>query len=151
MLADILRRYEVRETVEVVFADVWHRIEVNQASIDIVKAVRAAGYGVHLATNQERHRGEYMKATLGYDDLFDVQCYSYEIGNAKPEPDFFAAAARRIQAPPDTILFIDDNERNVDAAIVSGMRAHQWEIADGHQALVDILAKHDIALDARSA
>ncbi|GAB3833458.1 hypothetical protein [Kribbella italica] len=47
-------------------------------------------YGVHLATNQECYRGAHMRTVLGYDDLFDVSCYSYDLGVAKPDPEFFA-------------------------------------------------------------
>lgn len=144
MLADILRRYGVREPVDTVFADVWHRIEVSAESIDLVKALRADGYGVHLATNQEAHRGRFMQHHLGYDTLFDVTCYSYELGIAKPDPEFFVEAARRIAQPAETILFIDDSSRNVEGARRAGMRAHRWELSEGHSALIEILGRHGI-------
>ena len=53
-----------------------------------------------------------------YDSLFDVSCYSWELGARKPDPAFFAEAARRIGAHPAAILFIDDSARNVAAALV---------------------------------
>lgn len=146
MLADILRRYNVQADVNVVFADVWHRIDVNEESIQLVQALRAVGYGVHLATNQERHRGEFMKNNLGYDRWFDVQCYSYDLGVAKPDPAFFIEAVRRINAPPETILFIDDTKGNIEAALTTGMRAQHWRLSDGHRSLLDVLAAHDINL-----
>lgn len=58
-----------------------------------------------------------MRSALGYDELFDVSCYSYELGAAKPDAAFFSAAARRIAAQPSTILFIDDNRENVAGAL----------------------------------
>ena len=85
--------------------------------------MRANGYGVHLGTNQERHPAAHMRSALGYNALFDVCCYSCDLGVAKPDPAFFAAAARRIAARPDRILFIDDGARNVEGARAAGLAA----------------------------
>ena len=132
MLASRLIEFGVSAPVSTVFRDVWHRIELDGASLAIVQRLRAAGYGVHLGTNQERHRGSHMRATLGYDELFDTSCYSYELGFAKPNPRFFTAAARLIGAEPSTILFVDDSEKNVDGALQAGLQAVTWEISQGH-------------------
>ena len=146
MLAARLIEFGVQEPVDTIFRDVWHRIEVSRRSLEIVNALRLAGYGVHLGTNQERHRGSYMRATLGYDDLFDTSCYSYELGVAKPDPAFFAAAASQIGADPSTILFVDDSEKNVDGALRAGLKAVAWEVSQGHEALLRLLAAHQIDL-----
>ena len=95
-------------------------------------------------TNQERHRAAHMRVALGYDALFDVSCYSCELGLAKPDPAFFAAAARRIGADPSSILFIDDSPRNVDGARAAGLPAEQWEQEQGHEALIALLAGHGV-------
>jgi len=44
-----------------------------------VRALRANGYGVHLATNQERYWAAYMRQVPGYDALFGVSCYSCDL------------------------------------------------------------------------
>lgn len=139
-LAATLLEYGVTESVEVVYRDVWQRIEPIEESFAIVEALRRNGYGVHLGTNQEQHRGSYMRATLGYDDIFDTSCYSYDLGVAKPDPAFFVEAARRIGADPSTILFIDDSPRNVEVALAVGLEASVWDIERGHEILVDLLA-----------
>jgi len=69
-----------------------------------------------LATNQKRYRGGYMSQALGYDDLFDVSCCSYDLGVAKPDSGFFVEAARRIGTGPAEIVFIDDCVANVEGA-----------------------------------
>jgi putative hydrolase of the HAD superfamily len=86
-----------------------------------------------------------MRAVLGYDDLFDVSCYSCELGAAKPAPAFFAAAALRIGAEPATILFVDDKAENIVGARAAGLAAEQWCLGDGHDALRTLLARHGIA------
>jgi putative hydrolase of the HAD superfamily len=144
LLAARLAEYGVSASVEQVHRDVWQRIEPDHDSLAVVRALRASGYGVHLGTNQERHRAAHMRVALGYDALFDVSCYSCELGVAKPDPDFFAAAAGRLAAEPASILFIDDRARNVEGARAAGLAAAQWELGQGHDALLALLAGHGV-------
>jgi putative hydrolase of the HAD superfamily len=144
LLAAALAEYGVVTPVEVVYRDVWHRIAPVEESFAIVAALRRNGYGVHLGTNQEKYRGGHMRTALGYDGLFDVSCYSHELGVAKPDPGFFVEAARRIGADPASILFIDDNHDNVDSARRAGLVAEQWELGQRHAALHALLTKHGV-------
>jgi putative hydrolase of the HAD superfamily len=87
-----------------------------------------------------------MRSVLGYDELFDVSCYSYDLGVAKPDVGFFTEAARRIAADPSTILFIDDMESNVEGARAAGFAAEHWHFERGHDALHDLLAGHEVVV-----
>lgn len=144
VLARDLRTFGIDTPAEVVFADVWQNIQVHDDVLALVEAIRAAGYGVHLGTNQDRHRGEYMRQALGYERIFEVLCYSYDLGVAKPDPAFFAEAARRIGADPGEILFIDDHGKNVEGAREAGMPAFRWTTRDGLPELRDLLAGHRV-------
>lgn len=135
LLAAMLQDYGVTDPVETVYAAVWHRIEVVEETVALIHRLRQAGYGVHLGTNQERRRATYMRTTLGYDDLFDVCCYSCEVGVAKPDPGFFAKAAELIGADPAEILFVDDHEPNVLGAREAGLAAVHWHFGAGHTVL----------------
>ncbi|MFL6069921.1 MAG: HAD family hydrolase [Actinomycetes bacterium] len=145
LLEATLIKYGVTEPVAVVYSDVWHRIKPVDTSIALVHELRSAGYGVHLATNQEKYRGEYMRTTLGYDQLFDVSCYSFELGAMKPDTLFFSEALRRIDTEPSRALFIDDTERNVHAAREAGLAAEHWHFDLGHDALLERLADHGVS------
>jgi putative hydrolase of the HAD superfamily len=133
-----------------VYAALWGTIETVAATADVVRRVRAAGYGVHLGTNQAAHRSHFMRSTLGYDDLFDVSCYSYELGVAKPDPNFFRCAADRIGSEPGEILFVDDSAKNVEGARSTGMSAIHWTLDVGDDlataALIAQMATHGVAL-----
>ncbi|MGH3260717.1 MAG: HAD family hydrolase [Trebonia sp.] len=143
-LAEVLADFEVDATVADVFRGIWLSMVPADASFAVVRALRERGYGVHLGTNQERHRAVHMREVLGYDALFDVSCYSCELGAAKPDQAFFTEAARRIGADPAAILFIDDSEPNVAAARATGLSAEQWCLDDGHDVLHDLLARHGV-------
>lgn len=146
-LAATLTEYGVTEPVDAVYRAVWHRIERIEDSFAIIRALRRNGYGVHLGTNQEQHRGGHMRTVLGYDDIFDTSCYSYDLRVAKPDPAFFTEAARRIGADPSTILLVDDSVRNVEGALAAGLEAVCWDVERRHDALVEMLAEY--GLDAR--
>jgi len=145
LLAVTLAEFGVTAGVGDVYRDIWLRMEPAAASLAVVRALRRSGYGVHLGTNQERYRAAHMREALGYDALFDVSCYSWELGAAKPDPAFFAEAARRIGAEPAVILFIDDSTRNVAAARAAGFAAEQWSLDEGHDALHGLLARHGVS------
>lgn len=144
-LAVILAEFEVTVPVADVFRSIWLSMEPAAASFAVVRALRERGYGVHLGTNQQRQRAVHMREVLGYDALFDVSCYSWELGAAKPDRAFFTEAARRIGAEPTAILFIDDSEPNVAAARTAGLAAEQWCLSDGHDALHALLARHGVS------
>ncbi|MEO9325058.1 HAD-IA family hydrolase [Nocardioides sp. C4-1] len=141
-----LAAYAVDVAVEELFAAVWTSIEVVPSSIELVHRLRAAGYGVHLGTNQERHRAAYMRTTLGYDELFDVSCYSYELGAVKPEPAYFERAVERIGVGPGEVVFVDDRLDNVESARSVGLAGVHWTFLDGLAELESQLARHGVRL-----
>lgn len=146
LLATVLAGFAVTASLEDVYRDIWLAVVPSPASLAVVRALRGSGYGVHLGTNQERQRAAHMREVFGYDALFDVSCYSCELGAAKPDPAFFAEAARRIGGEPAAILFIDDVAANVAAARDAGLTAEQWGLGDGHDTLRALLAGHGITV-----
>ena len=146
LLAARLVEFGIDAPVDEVFDDIWLSIVQSDESIRLVEAVRNAGFGVHIGTNQDVGRGSWMRRELGYDELFDVGCWSYEIGVAKPDPDYFIRAAQRIGADPVEILFIDDREDNVISARTVGMAGIAWHLSQGHDALVEQMAAVGVAL-----
>jgi putative hydrolase of the HAD superfamily len=144
ILTATLAEFGVTVPVADVYRGIWLSMEPVAASLAMVRALRQGGYGVHLGTNQERYRAVHMREVLGYDALFDVSCYSWELGAAKPDLAFFIEAARRIGAEPSAILFIDDNAQNVAAAREAGLSAEQWCVDDGHDVLHGLLARHGV-------
>jgi putative hydrolase of the HAD superfamily len=68
-----------------------------------------------------------LRARLGQEpdvmELFDDIVVSAEVGMAKPEPEVFRLAARRLGCPPAECVFVDDWDVNVAAARDVGMAA----------------------------
>lgn len=101
---------------------------VHEQVRDVVVRLRSAGIPVHLATNQERHRVQYMRDAMGYGDLFVDIHASSELGHLKPSQEFFCATHERIaERDPANILFWDDMQKNVDAARQYGFAAELFQ------------------------
>jgi putative hydrolase of the HAD superfamily len=148
ILANVLQRSGAATDAEIVFDTVWQRIEMPEQSHELLRQLRASGLGVHLGTNQTLRRAAYMRRELGYDDLFDVSCYSGELRVAKPEAAYFRIAIDRIGAPAEDVLFVDDTERNVEAARREGLAAVHWHMSEGLPVLFERMAEHDLMLSA---
>jgi putative hydrolase of the HAD superfamily len=144
VLADRLERFSVAAPAAEVYAAAWERIAPDPAVLDLADRVRAAGVGVHLATNQNPERAAYMRRELGYDARFDTQFYSCELGLAKPERGYFERILTTVRADPDAVLFVDDSASNVAGAREVGLAAERWHLDDGLPVLRDLLAAHGL-------
>lgn len=105
------------------FLHAWTAIEVDESVVSLIRALRAESFGCFLASNQERHRAEWMSRELGYGHLFDAEFYSHSLGVTKPDARFFEKISRLTQVSPKTALFLDDRSDNVAAARRAGMHA----------------------------
>ncbi|MFN3815691.1 HAD family hydrolase [Brevundimonas sp.] len=99
---------------------------LDQGLLAQLAAVRASGVPLHLATVQEHERAAYLWNTLRLRNHFDDMHYAAQLGASKPSPDFYLAVEQRTGLPPEAIAFIDDNQRNVEAAQARGWTAALW-------------------------
>ena len=110
-----MRRWQCTATLSEGLA-CWERVKPDQSVFKVVASVRANGTTVALATNQQDFRAAYMRTTLGYVDRFDDLLVSCEMGAAKPSNRYFELATEQLGVAPAGALFIDDAEKNVQAA-----------------------------------
>ncbi len=89
-------------------------------------ALRAEGWRVFLATNQEHLRARYLMETLGLGSHVDGIVYSAALGHRKPTHEFFRGAETAVSADPQDLVLVDDALANVEAARRCGWRAIHW-------------------------
>lgn len=90
--------------------------QIDESVADFVRELRARGVRTYMTTDQERYRGEYLRDLLGHGVLFDDVFFSAAIGVAKKEPGFFAYVDNVIKTDRASVLFVDDDKKNVEAA-----------------------------------
>jgi len=84
------------------------------------------------ALHAERHASE--EAVY---DLFDHRFLSHEIGLVKPDRDIFDHVLAELACAPARVLFLDDNQINVEGARAAGLRAERARgLAEARAALV---------------
>jgi putative hydrolase of the HAD superfamily len=146
-LEPTLSRWNLAHRLEDVLR-IWTDIETDTAMLASVASLRSLGLVCCLATNQQAFRGRQMSETLGYRDVFDSQFYSYQLGVAKPAPEYFRFIIERLDLAPSDILFIDDHEPNVAAARGVGLNAAVFTATTktSTAALRTILSRHHVQL-----
>ena len=73
-------------------------------------------------------------------EYFDQLFFSHELGLAKPDPNIYLKALDLLEVAPQDVVFFDDLERNVGAAIEQGINSHQ---VFGPDAVLDCLKLYE--------
>lgn len=144
-VAEVVQRWSSTASVEEVL-QMWHRFEAEPVVIGWIQELRAAGIGCHLATNQHAYRRAIMHDERRYRDFFDQTFYSCDLELAKPDPAYFRAILTAVDRPATSVLFIDDNEANIEGALSVGLNAELYDLADGLDALRELLTRHGLPL-----
>jgi putative hydrolase of the HAD superfamily len=107
------------------FTEEWFAEErgLDDDLVLIAQALRQQGLRCGVATNQEQRRLDYMRAAMGFENLFDVVLGSAELRVMKPDRRFFDRATASLGTRPSEVLFFDDHEPNVEAARAFGWTA----------------------------
>jgi putative hydrolase of the HAD superfamily len=98
-------------------------------NVQLVRRLRGA-YRVSVLSNADDTLRARL-AGLGILDLFDDVVCSAEVGCAKPDPEIYALACRRLGHPPAACVFVDDHEPNVQAAEAAGLRGLLYRLDRG--------------------
>lgn len=75
---------------------------------------------VYLLSNTSELHWQYLQEAFGLDKICHDMLASYEVGAMKPSRELFSAAGSRFDLCPETTVFIDDRQENVEGAIACG-------------------------------
>ncbi|MDO4243262.1 MAG: HAD-IA family hydrolase [Actinomyces sp.] len=121
VLDRLVQRLGLSASTEQLLTTWWQAVPDPEAW-QVVRDLRAAGYLTVLATNQQWERRAWMRRTLGYDGLCDIDAYSCTLGVCKPDPLYFREVLALAQVAPHEALFVDDNAENIAVATGLGLR-----------------------------
>jgi FMN phosphatase YigB (HAD superfamily) len=91
----------------------------------VMQSVRQYGCRVGLLSNTCHAHWDWIRRQnySVMDFAFDATILSFEVGSMKPEHAIYEAAERAAEVSPKRILFLDDKDENVAAAIGRGWNA----------------------------
>lgn len=130
VLTELAARWGIEDRVDRML-DHWGRIELDSGAATLVRELRSSGVRCYLVSNQHDHRAGWMRSHLGYDDLFDGQFYSCDLGVLKPAVGFFEAVLHQVGADPRAVVVVDDKADNVAQAVELGMQGVTWSAEEG--------------------
>ncbi len=117
-----LRRDEVVQLMRAAFLDELHA----RREIGAVAAIARENHGRRPLAVASGGSRAIVTATLratGLLPLFDVVVTLDDVGRAKPEPDLFLEAARRLGVPAGQCLVLENSREDLEAANRAGMRS----------------------------
>jgi putative hydrolase of the HAD superfamily len=89
--------------------------------LPVLRQMRAAGTPVALVSNCD-HATRPIVEALGLPAEVDALLLSCEVACAKPDAGIFVEALRRLDAPAEGSLFVDDQPRFLEGAAALGIR-----------------------------
>jgi sugar-phosphatase len=89
---------------------------------EILDAAHERGLPVGLATGNTLSNLERRLGRHGVFDRFDAIVTRSEVAKGKPAPDIYLEASRRLGAPPNRCLVLEDSVVGCQAALAAGMR-----------------------------
>lgn len=104
--------------------------ELIGQNIDLIQRLRPP-YKTAVLSNADHTLMGRLRDKHRIAHLFDDVVCSADVGVAKPEPRIYALAAHRLGLAPGECVFIDDLERNVEAARAAGMQGVLFRIDQG--------------------
>ena len=120
------------------FADIYFEaLHPNHEMIGLMRELKSSGMRMAMLTNNVREWEPRWRSMLPVDEIFELVVDSAFVGMRKPDAEIYLLTLERLGDPaPETCLFVDDVEPNIEAARALGLRAVHYR--DNVQAIPEI-------------
>ncbi len=98
---------------------------------ELVSSVRRSGVRTASFSNSNAVHWPIMERHQCTMELFDANFPSHRLGLCKPDVEAFAKVLKMLGRPGERVLFLDDNQVNVDGARSTGMKAERVDGVKG--------------------
>ena len=134
-LQGVLDRWDVA-TPATELLRLWSAIHQYPGMHEIIAGLQRSGVVCALATNQQSYRADIMRAL--YDDVFDHNFYSCDLGAAKPDAEYFEKIIQVLDIDAAHALFIDDKAENTASAATVGLNVLTFNARELEQPHVEL-------------
>jgi putative hydrolase of the HAD superfamily len=106
---------------DVVYNRIWREQgRLIEGAREALEAVRRRRLGVGLASSSSRREVDDFVDRFELGAFFDVTLSLDDVARAKPDPEIYVLAARRLGVPASEMLVIEDSEHGIRSAQAAG-------------------------------
>lgn len=114
-------RLTAEQIAKIILVDCEGWSHLNSVSVDWVKQLRAAGLQLAVLSNMPLDLRNYMVSHIDILKSFHHLVFSCDVHRVKPEPEIYQHCLDLLQLAPHEVLFLDDKQENIDAAVALGI------------------------------
>lgn len=115
-LHQFLNRLKQNYTMDLIYQHCRPRFVHEYA----MSQLRASGYRLGVASNSIRATVETMMERADLARYLDIMLSNEDVKEAKPSPEMYQTAMRKLDVAPEECLIVEDNENGIKAARASG-------------------------------
>ncbi len=114
------------QDLKAMLAEFFYPDELDLELVDYVRNLHKT-YKTALLSNATDDLRQRIAEQWHFEDAFDVMVISAEVGMVKPDLKIFGFALQMLGVSADEAVFVDDFQRNVEAARSVGVRAIRFQ------------------------
>lgn len=108
----------------------WEKmLKIKKDSLEILKNLAAKNYEMYILSNFPKKAFAYVTAKYDFFEYFKGQIISYQVKMIKPDAEIYQHLLQKFNLKPAETLFIDDSQKNIEAALKQGIRVIHFKNA----------------------
>ena len=111
----------LRISHDALYATYWSRLRPLPGAVELLRACKARGLAVVLASSAGEAESGVLRAALDADDAIDDATFSGEVEHTKPAPDLVQIALEKAAVPAGQAVFVGDTVWDVQASQKAGV------------------------------
>lgn len=128
-----------KEEVQLVLERLTKSLLPIEETVMLLKRIKKTEHRLLCLSNMPTPAIEFLEATYDLFHLFDACVISSRVNMAKPDREIFEHLLNKYALTPDETVFIDDSEKNIEAAQQFGIGTLQF--ADPKQCERELIAQ----------
>lgn len=110
-------------------------------TVALIEELKAAGHRLFYLSNMPEPYADHLESSFPLHEWFEGGVFSGRVKESKPGAAVFELAAKRFDARPEELVFLDDHPSNIDAARALGWGGVLFsDAAAAREALKPLLA-----------
>jgi HAD superfamily hydrolase (TIGR01509 family) len=106
---------------DALYAVYWSRLRPLPRAADLLRACKARGLAVILASSAGEAESGILRAALDAEDAIDAATFAGDVESSKPAPDLVQVALEKAAVPAEQAVFVGDTVWDVQASGKAGV------------------------------